>query len=54
MKTYRVSRTVNQWVDVEVEDDCTEDDACDQAYNLDADQWDEEVIDQQCEELDGE
>jgi hypothetical protein len=52
MKTYRVSRTVNQWVDVEVEDDCTEDDACDQAYNLDADQWDEEVIDQQCEELD--
>jgi len=53
MKTYRVSRTVNQWVDIEVDDEFAEEDAYNQAYSLDADQWDEEVISEQCDELDG-
>jgi hypothetical protein len=52
MKTYRVSRTVNQWVDIEVDEEFAEEDAYNQAYSLDADQWDEEVISEQCDELD--
>jgi len=52
MKTYRVSRTVNQWVDIEVDEEFAEEDAYNQAHSLDADQWDEEVISEQCEELD--
>jgi len=52
MKTYRVSRTVNQWVDIEVDDEFTEEDAYNQAYSLNADQWDDEVISEQCDELD--
>ena len=51
MKTYRVYRQVNYWVDVEVEDNETEDDAMDTAMNMDADQWDSEVFDEGVEEM---
>jgi len=39
MQTYRVFKTVNYWVDVEVEDDQTEDEAMDVAMDIDQCNW---------------
>ena len=45
MKSYRVFKTVNYWIDVEVEDDQTDIDAMDAAMEIDQCDWDSEVID---------
>lgn len=45
MKEVRVFKTVQYWVDVEIEDDETEEDALDKAMNIDECDWDSEVTD---------
>jgi hypothetical protein len=54
MKSYRVFKTVNYWVDVEVEDDQTEDQAMDAAMDIDQCNWDSEIVDEGFILLDGE
>jgi hypothetical protein len=54
MQTYRVFKTVNYWVDVEVEDDQTEDEAMDAAMDIDQCNWDSEIVDEGFILLDGE
>jgi len=45
MKTIRVFKTINYWVDVEIEDNEDPSEAMDIAANLNEDDWDSEVID---------
>jgi len=54
MKSYRVFKTMNYWVDVEVEDDQDSDEAADLAMDIDQCNWDSEIIDEGFILLDGE
>ena len=46
MKSYRVFKTVNYWIDVEVEDDQDSDQAADLAMDIDQCNWDSEIVDE--------
>ena len=54
MKSYRVFKTVNYWVDVEVEDDQDSDEAADLAMGIDQCNWGSEIVDEGYILLDGE
>jgi hypothetical protein len=46
MKEVRVFKTIQYWVDVEIEDDQDETDAMDLAMDIDQSNWCSEVVDE--------